>query len=111
MRRRIDTSESISAGGASTRNGYAERMLSKKQLMRECTALANSPLSLSIPELERLELSAIEAVRESGPGCDSAKLILRMASEIRKVRGLWDHDGDMTQREIDDELAMLRGQS
>lgn len=85
-------------------------MLSQKQLLRECTALANSPLS--ILEIEHLELSAIEAVRASvGPGCDSAKLILRMTSEIRKARGLWDHDGEMTQREIDDELAMIRGQS
>lgn len=85
-------------------------MLTKKQLLRECTALANSPLSLL--ELERLELAAIESVRERKPDVDYAKIILRMTSEIRKARGIWDSDDQaLTQREIDDELAMLRGQS
>ena len=85
-------------------------MLSKKQLLRECTTLANSPLS--VPEIEHLELASIEVVRaSSGPDRDRARLMLRMTSEIRKARGIWDQDAEMTQREIDDEIAMLRGQS
>lgn len=85
-------------------------MLTRKQLLRECTALANSPLSLL--ELERLELAAIESIREQKSDVDYAKIILRMTSEIRKARGLWDSDEmAMTEREIDDELAMIRGQS
>lgn len=86
-------------------------MLSKKQLLRECTALANSPLS--ILEIERMEVAAIEAVRAaSGEERERAKLTLRMTSEIRKARGLWDSDEtEMTESEIQDELAMMRGQS
>lgn len=97
---------------ADEENGYGDEMLNKKQLLRECTALANSPLSLL--EMERIELAAIEEIR-SGAGSvnrDQARLVLRMTSEIRKARGLWDSDEQaMTEREIDDELAMIRGQS
>lgn len=78
------------------------------QLLKECTALANSPLS--VLEIERLEIAAIESIRVHAQDHDYARLILRMTSEIRKARGIWDHV-EMTDREIDDELAMARGES
>ncbi len=84
-------------------------MLTKKQLLKECTALANSPLS--VLEIERLEIAAVEAIRLQAPkDLEFARVILRATAEIRKARGLWDHV-EMTDREIDDELAMVRGQS
>jgi hypothetical protein len=80
------------------------------KLERELAALANAPLSVT--DIEMLELEAIETVMHGGDGMRlrQAKLILRATAEIRKRRGIWDAT-EMTERDIDDEIAMLRGKS
>lgn len=76
--------------------------------MRAIKPLAHAPLSPL--EIERLEVESIEAIRVHAPDADRARLVLRMTWELRKARGTLDHQ-EMSQREIDDEIAMLRGQS
>lgn len=75
----------------------------------ELADLANSPMSLH--ELEYMELGAIESMmRPDDPGRARAKVILRMTAEIRKARGQW-HESVLTDNEIDNEIAEIRGLS
>lgn len=76
-------------------------------LERELAALANAPLQIA--DLELLEVEAVDAMVNAGPGSrrDRAKLTLRMTAEIRKARGLWDHE-ELTEREVDAQFADLR---
>ena len=84
-------------------------MTMNRELERVLSACANT--RLSIADLELLELEAIEIImRPNDPQRDRAKRVLSATAEIRKARGIWDAH-EMSERDIDDEIAMLRGRS
>ncbi len=89
--------------------GHMYNMDEPVDLLNDLSECANIPLTME--ELERVELAAIDIMtRPDDPQRDRASMALRMAAEIRKARDCWDEQA-LTDREIDSEIAEIRGLS